>query len=84
MQALEIDPNNAKGLYRRALVHMALMEREMAKEGKAFWDLDRTKAIVPKVQADINKALTVAPSKCSVLRLFLCPHFLAQMRLSKK
>ena len=73
MQALEIDPDNAKGLYRRALVYMALMEKEMAKEGKAYWDLERTKAIVPKAQADISKALAVAPSRGSGPPFFLSP-----------
>mmetsp|Transcript_20793 Transcript_20793/g.33929 ORF Transcript_20793/g.33929 Transcript_20793/m.33929 type:complete len:456 (-) Transcript_20793:228-1595(-) len=57
-KALEIDPDNVKGLYRRCIIHTSLLEEELRKEErKEFWVVDKAWEIVGDARSDLKRLL---------------------------
>ncbi len=66
-EALRIDPENAKGLYRRALVLTRTVRGEMAKDKAGeVWSLDKADADVETAKGDLMKAVKLEPNDVNV------------------
>lgn len=61
-EALLIEPTSAKGMYRRGLVGMKIVEREMAKEGSERWDLEKTELRAADARKDLVAAAKAVPT----------------------
>ncbi|KAA8498762.1 Peptidyl-prolyl cis-trans isomerase FKBP4 [Porphyridium purpureum] len=56
-EALRIEPDNVKGLYRRGLVLIGQTRREMAKEdAKEYWDVEYAEDLAKQAQHDLDEA----------------------------
>ena len=61
-KALELDPENVKGLYRRCCVYTAKLDAELAKEKDGtFWLVDKAWEFCTAAQSDISQAREIAP-----------------------
>jgi len=59
-EALRIDENNVKGLYRRALVLTQLIRDTLA--SKEAWNLEKTQERADSAKADLMKAVKISPN----------------------
>lgn len=70
-EALRIDPDNPKGLYRRATVLTGMVRRDMAKqETGEYWDLDGAEKKVDDAKKDLMNAVKLVPNDLGVRRAF--------------
>lgn len=70
-EALRIDPNNAKGLYRRSVVLIGLIKRDMAKQDTGeLWDLDVAEGKAEDARKDLMKAVKLAPNDIGIRKAF--------------
>lgn len=66
-EALQIDPTNAKGLYRRGLVLVQLVKQDMEKEGTGqLWDLDQAEKRAEDAKTDLMTAVKLVPNDVAV------------------
>lgn len=70
-EALRIDPMNPKGLYRRAVVFIGIVKKDMAKQGTGeLWDLDDSEKRVEDAKKDLLKAVKLVPNDVNVRKAF--------------
>lgn len=70
-EALRIDPDSPKGLYRRAVVLIGLVRRDMAKqETGEYWDLDGAEKKTDDAKRDLKKAVDLVPNDLGVRKAF--------------
>ena len=68
-KALEMDPDNVKGLYRRSRVYSAKLDAELAKEKDGtFWVVDKAWEFCNAARDDIARAVELAPDDKLVVR----------------
>ncbi|CAN8067622.1 unnamed protein product [Agarophyton chilense] len=66
-EALRIDENNAKGLYRRGTTLIRMVRADMAKEGTdELWDLDVAEKRAEDAKNDLYKAVRLVPNDIDV------------------
>lgn len=66
-EALRIDENNPKGLYRRGLTLIRMIQADMAKEGTdELWDLDVTEERIEEAKKDLMNAVKLVPNDVGV------------------
>ncbi|PXF40894.1 Peptidyl-prolyl cis-trans isomerase FKBP4 [Gracilariopsis chorda] len=66
-EALRIEENNAKGLFRRATTLIRMVEADMAKEGTdQLWDLDEAEKKADDAKKDLHKAVRIVPGDLNV------------------
>ena len=62
-EALRLEPDNVKGLYRRGIVEIAQCRREMAKErAHEYWDIENAEAIAAAAEEDLLLAQQQEPN----------------------
>lgn len=70
-EALRIDPENVKGLYRRAVVLIGLVKQDMAKQDSGeVWDLDAAEKKADDAKKDLLKAVKMAPNDIGIRKAF--------------
>lgn len=70
-EALRIDPVNPKGLYRRAMVLIGIVKKDMAKQGTdELWDLDTSENRADDAKKDLLKAVKLVPNDVAVRKAF--------------
>lgn len=70
-EALRIDPENVKGLYRRAVVLIGLIRKDMAKQDTGeLWDLDGAEKQADDAKKDLLKAVKFAPNDTGIRQAF--------------
>lgn len=70
-EALRIDPENPKGLYRRALVSIGMVRRDMAKqETGEYWDLDAAERKFDDARKDLMNAVNLKPNDLGIRKAF--------------
>ena len=71
-KALEIEPENVKGLYRRCLVYTAKLGVELQKETDGeFWVVDKAWKLHDSAKADIDKAIDVQKKESGTVDKFI-------------
>lgn len=66
-EALRIQPSNPKGLYRRGLVYIGMIRKDLEKEGTdELWDLDVAEKRAQDAKTDLMKAAKNAPNDAGV------------------
>lgn len=66
-EALRIDENNVKGLYRKGLVLTRIIESDMAKEGSdELWDLDVAEGRANEARTVLMKAVKLSPGDINI------------------
>lgn len=70
-EALRIDEENPKGLYRRAVVLIGIVRKDIAKqETGELWDLDVSEKRVEDAKKDLMKAVKIVPNDVGVRKAF--------------
>lgn len=70
-EALRIDPNNTKGLYRRAVVYIRLLRKDLSKQDTGeLWDLDNAEKRAEDARTDLLKAVKFAPNDSGIRKAY--------------